>query len=189
MFPPRPTHLLHQLLREVLHGGELVVDATAGNGYDTVFLAEAVGASGKVVAIDLQAEAIQATRKRLVEGNLEARVELHHASHAELGRFVSPESAAAILFNLGYLPGFDHSVITERESTLVALAEAVKVLKPSGVLAVICYPGHEGGGAEAEAVENFLTENGVLRLAKYQLLSTKSAAPFLLLAAKRRANL
>lgn len=190
MFPPRPTHLLHQLLREVLHGGELVVDATCGNGHDTVFLAEAVGPSGKVIAIDLQAEAVEATRNRLIgrgmEEGLEERVELHQVSHAQLGSLLVAESASAVVFNLGYLPGFDHSVITERESTLAALAEAVKALKPGGVLAAVCYPGHEGGDTEAEAVENFLAEIGSLRLAKYQLLSTRSAPPFLLLASKRQ---
>jgi predicted methyltransferase len=179
---------LHLLLQEVVRAGDLVVDATAGNGYDTVFLAEAVGASGKVVAMDLQSEAIQATRDRLLDKGMEERVELHQVSHVELGKLISPEKASAIVFNLGYLPGSDHSVITERDSTLVALGESVLALKPGGVLAVVCYPGHEGGHTEAEAVENFLRDLGSFRLAKYQMLFTKSAAPFLLIASKRSEN-
>ena len=185
MLPPYPTDLLHLLLREAIHAGDLVVDATAGNGHDTIFLAEAVGAEGKVVAIDLQAGAIESTRQRLLERGLESRAELHHASHAELGNFVSPETASAILFNLGYLPGFDHSVVTERDSTLAALVGSIAALKPGGVLAVVCYLGHVGGEAEAEAVENFLQGLESFRLAKYQPFSTRSSPPFLLLASKR----
>ena len=40
-----------------IHKGDLVVDATAGNGYDTLFLARAVGPSGTVFAFDRQVSA------------------------------------------------------------------------------------------------------------------------------------
>lgn len=185
MFPPRPTHLLHVLLDDIIQAGDTVIDATAGNGHDTVFLAEAVGEAGRVIAIDIQAEAISSTRRALEEKRLENRVELHEGSHAELAQYVAENSVTAVVFNLGYLPGADHAVVTQVDSTLQALAGSVCVLKEGGVLAVVCYPGHEGGDVESARVESFLRGLENFRLAKYELLSTQRASPFLLLACKK----
>lgn len=185
MFPPRPTSLLHTLLSEVIQAGDLVVDATAGNGHDTVYLAEAVGEEGKVIAMDIQEEAIRSTRSQLALKGLEERVELHQMSHAELGRVVAAGSASAIIFNLGYLPGADHVVITESETTLHALEASVTALQAGGVLAVICYPGHAGGDVESDKVEDFMSQLEGFRLAKYQMLFTQRASPYLLVACKR----
>jgi Putative rRNA methylase len=56
------------------------------------------------------------------------------------------------MFNLGYFPGGDHSVITRTGETLVALDAALAALKPGGILTVVCYPGHAGGDEESAAV-------------------------------------
>lgn len=185
MFLMCPTELLHVLLREVILEGDCVVDATAGNGHDTVFLAEAVGETGKVIAIDIQAEAIASTRQRLEETRLDSRVELHQASHAEIGRLLAAGAASVIVFNLGYLPGSDRALVTKSETTLKALAASVDVLKKGGVLAVTCYPDHPGGDDEAAGVMGFLRGLEHFRLAKYELLSTHRPALFLLLAWKK----
>ncbi|MFN4874571.1 MAG: class I SAM-dependent methyltransferase [Akkermansiaceae bacterium] len=185
MFPPRPTHLLHVLLADIIQPGDTVIDATAGNGHDTVFLAEAVGDAGRVIAIDIQAEAISSTRRVLEEKRFENRVDLHEGSHAELAQYVAKSSVAAIVFNLGYLPGADHAVMTQVDSTLQALAGAVIALKEGGVLAVVCYPGHKGGDVESARVESCLRDLENFRLAKYELLSTQRASPFLLIACKK----
>ena len=185
MFLMCPTDLLHVLLKQVICEGDCVVDATAGNGHDTVFLAEAVGDEGKVIAIDIQAEAIAATRQRLEEAQLQSRVELHQASHAGIGQFVAKGSAAAILFNLGYLPGSDRALVTKSETTLKALSASVLVLKKGGVLAVICYPDHPGGDDEAAQVLGYLRGLNNFRLAKYELLSTHRPSPFVLFAWKK----
>ncbi len=185
MFLMCPTDLLHVLLKQVICKGDCVVDATAGNGHDTVFLAEAVGDEGKVIAIDIQAEAIEATRQRLQENQLENRVDLHQASHAEISRLVPVGSAKVIVFNLGYLPGSDRALITQAETTLKALAASVVALEKGGVLAVICYPDHAGGDDEAAQVLAFLQGLKNFRLAKYELLSTHRGAPFLLVAWKK----
>lgn len=181
MFPPRPTELLHLLLKSEIAAGDFVIDATAGNGHDTVFLARAVGETGKVLAIDVQAQAIASTAARLESEGLRDRVTLHLGCHSELVRIAGVKEPGAILFNLGYLPGGDHGVITRTEKTLKALAAAVEILKPSGVLAVVCYPGHEGGGEEAAAVENFIASLTGHRTARYGMLATEKPAPFLLL--------
>ncbi|MFK7850290.1 MAG: class I SAM-dependent methyltransferase [Akkermansiaceae bacterium] len=186
MFPPRPTHLLHRLLEDVIQQGDRVIDATAGNGHDTVFLAEAVGAEGRVIAVDIQAEAITSTSRHLAENGLSDRVDLHQKSHTQLNQLTSQESVSAIVFNLGYLPGADHKLITKTEDTLEALSLATSLVQKNGVLCAICYPGHEGGDEEARTVEKFFGELKNFRTAKYQLLSTRHPSPFLLIALKTR---
>lgn len=184
MFPPRPTHILHMLLGGVIRPGDTVIDATAGNGHDTVFLAEAVGPDGRVIAVDIQEQAIRSTADRLRDAGLHDRVELHQCSHTGLWKITTGESVAAIVFNLGYLPGADHAVITESETTVDALAISAFLLKPGGVLAVTCYPGHAGGDREARAVEGFFRKKLNFRTAKYEMISTGKASPFLLIASK-----
>jgi SAM-dependent methyltransferase len=188
MFPPRPTELLHTLLRERIAPGDFVIDATAGNGHDTLFLAETVGATGTVIAIDIQEAAISATRKRLAGANLLERVRLHCASHADLKEIAVGASPSAIVFNLGYLPGGDRSVITRTEGTLAAISESLEILRPGGTLAVLCYPGHSGGDSEAAAVEGFISAATGLRTARYGMLGTERPAPFLLVCAKQHMN-
>lgn len=68
----------------------------------------------------------------------------------------SPD-VAAVMFNLGYLPGedADPAVITKTESTLAALNAAITLLRPGGIITAVVYPGHAGGAQEAAAVENW----------------------------------
>lgn len=148
----RPTALAHRLVQEVLRPGDGAIDATAGNGHDTVFLAERVGDAGKVLAFDVQAEAIAAARARVEAAGFTGRVEFFEASHASIPRHAAPGSVAAVMFNLGYFPGGDHAVITRTGETLAALEAALVVLKPGGILTVVCYPGHPGGDEESMAV-------------------------------------
>ena len=176
----RPMTCAHDWISRVVSPGDAVVDATAGNGHDTVFLARLVGPSGQVHAFDVQEEAIRATRERLEkEGLLTPSVRLHLASHDRLAELVrSP--VKAIVFNLGYLPGGDKKTVTRTECTLAALEQAAALIAPNGLLSVMCYPGHEGGKEEAEAVEAFLSRlpHHSWRAGKYQLLNTGTPAPF-----------
>src|SRR5690606_8250875 len=76
MMLPSILSLSKQLIRQALQPGNAAVDATVGNGHDTLFLAETVGAAGRVYGFDIQAEALQAARRRLEAANLEGRVTL-----------------------------------------------------------------------------------------------------------------
>lgn len=185
-FPPRPTALAQELLRPLIREGDLAIDATAGNGHDTAFLAARVGATGRVLAFDVQAAAIATARARLLEAGHAERVEFLLESHARMGGHAEPESAAVVMFNLGYLPGEGHELTTETCETLAALETATGLLEPGGVLSVVCYPGHAAGAHEAVAVEtwiNGLTPRG-WRAARYGALGTLRPAPFLLIARK-----
>lgn len=147
----RPTARAHREIAAVLKAGDIAVDATAGNGHDTLFLAKSVGPSGRVHAYDIQQAAIDSSRSRVESAGWD-NVSFHLASHAVMERHLAPGSAAAVVFNLGYLPGGDHELITAEAETLSALEAALRVLRPGGLLSVICYPGHPGGDTESAAV-------------------------------------
>lgn len=83
-----------------------------------------------------------------------------------------PDGVKAVMFNLGYLPGSDHAVKTVKEETVPAVQAASELLLPSGVLTVMCYPGHEGGREECEAVEEFLES---LPLPQWRVVRLSSA--------------
>lgn len=155
---PSAVQWSHYFLTLWVKPGDWVVDATMGNGYDTRYLAERVGEQGRVYAFDVQEQALVQTRARLAE--LAERCELHLASHARMAELLPPEAAsrlAAVVFNLGYLPGADKSCITQPASTLAALQVAYGLLRSGGLLLVVVYPGHSGGEVEAAAVAGWLS--------------------------------
>ena len=131
--------------------GCVAVDATAGNGRDTLRLARLVGPMGTVHAFDVQEPALARTRERLSRAGQDSRVVLHHRDHGGLAEVV-PAGVAAAMFNLGYLPGGDHAVTTNPESTVRALQGAARLLDFGGVITVVIYRGHSGGPEEADAV-------------------------------------
>ena len=181
---PRPTQLAQTILQAAIRAGDTVIDATAGHGHDTVFLAQCVGPGGRVLAFDLQQQAIRSARAKLDTAGLSARVTFHHASHARMAEHAAPGTIAAVMFNLGYLPGDDHQFTTTTPETLAALAVSADLLQPGGTLSLVCYPGHPAGAAEAIAVEAWLgamTARG-WKVAKYSMLETLRPAPLLLVA-------
>lgn len=150
------TRQAHDWLRTKIPPGGRVVDATAGNGHDTLFLAQLVGPDGRVFAVDIQLEALVATKSRL--GELMDRVTLVEGDHAELGRHIPTEwhgRVDAVVFNLGYLPGGDKQVITRAPSTLAALRQSLAILKEGGALCVVAYPAHPGGSEEVAIVRDW----------------------------------
>ena len=174
------------MVGECLREGDVAIDATAGNGHDTLFLADCVGVPGRVLAFDVQEAAMRSTDDRLREAGLDGRVEFHLASHARMAEFVAAGSVAAVMFNLGYLPGEDHALATEAEETLRALDAASVLMKSGAVLSVLCYPGHSQGGEEATCVERWMNGRAAdaWRVAKYEIVGTKAPAPFLMIARK-----
>ena len=185
----RSTHRAHQLIREVLSGGEVVIDATAGNGHDTLFLAELIGISGLVYAFDVQDQAIGNTRQRLERAGLADRVIINKTGHQEMDRIISREhhgAVSVIMFNLGYLPGSDHSITTLRGTTVAAITQGLQFLAPSGIMTVICYPGHDEGNYESKSVSEYLGRLDSERYSfeKYVNEEAKVSAPFLIVITK-----
>lgn len=180
--PQRLTELAHQILREQVPRGTSVIDATAGNGHDTLALAEIVGPDGHVLAIDIQPAAVLATRSRL-EKSGHGNATVVEGDHAEMARWLPVERhgrVAAVVFNLGYLPGGDHSRLTRSDSTISALDAAIRLLAPGGVITVMAYPGHPGGADELSAVETWLkTLERAFTWSRHEGASGRSASPVL----------
>ncbi|MBO8162550.1 MAG: methyltransferase domain-containing protein [Brevibacillus sp.] len=182
---PNVLEVARQLIRERVTTGATVVDATMGNGNDTLFLAQLVGARGRVIAYDIQPQAIDNTRMRLERENVLDRVELRLDSHEKMSQLTEPVSA--IMFNLGYLPGGNKQITTKASSTIKAIEAGMGTLKPGGIMTIVVYWGHPAGVAEKEAVETFCAElpQTEYLVLKYQYLNQRNQAPFLLAVERR----
>ena len=145
-------HFSHQLLKEVVEPGDFVIDATMGNGHDTLFLAKL---AKQVYAFDIQEQALEKTSQRLQEAGL-TNVELLLQGHETVDQFVIEVKAA--IFNLGYLPTADKSIITKPHTTIEALEKLCQMLVKGGRIAIMIYYGHEGGDIERDAVMDYISQ-------------------------------
>jgi predicted methyltransferase len=157
-----PVHLTARAqaaVAEVLGEGMPAIDATVGNGHDTLFLARQVGAAGQVYGFDVQLAALESAAARLRAAGMAEQVSLVHAGHEAMAEHLPAAlrgRVRAVMFNLGYLPGSDRRCITRAASTLRALGQALDWLAPGGLLTVLAYRGHAGGAEEADAVAHWL---------------------------------
>ncbi len=150
-------YLAADILRRAIAPGDTVVDATMGNGHDTLFLCELVGEGGRVYAFDVQPQAVENTRRRLAEAGVMERATLFCLGHEHMAEQVKAP-VAAVVFNLGWLPGGDHSVTTHWETTRQAVNSALDLLKPMGVLVICAYPGHAEGDRERLSLTDMLAQ-------------------------------
>lgn len=190
--------MAHWMLKDIIKTNDVVVDATMGNGYDTQFLAE-LGAN--VYAFDVQEEALNATEKRLddagiknqiFEKNLsnlltEPSVNLVLSGHEKLSEYVKEPIKAAI-FNLGYLPKTDKSVVTKADTTLTALDALTNQLVVGGRIAIMIYYGHEGGMEEKDTVIKWTSSlpQKDWEVTSYAPLNQIHTPPILVLIEKRK---
>lgn len=178
-----PLRFSHQLLSQILIEGDTAIDATVGNGNDTVKIAQLVGKKGKVYGFDIQSQAIEETKKKLALTGLLPQVELHQLGHEKMDEILPrDEEVGAIVFNLGYLPKADKSIITQPVTTIEAIQKGLSYLRKGGLLLVMIYYGHKGGTEEKDAVLSQLSqlpqqEYNVLR---YEFINQKNSPPFLL---------
>ena len=131
--------------------GDTVVDATCGTGQDTVVLAHAVGREGKVYAFDIQKKALLLTEARLRSHGI-SNVHLVMGSFVSMGSHIPGNGASAVVFNLGYLPGGDHSITTEADTTIEGLECALRTIRPGGVVTAVLYSGHDKGAEEKRCI-------------------------------------
>ena len=155
------TRLAHHLITQHFAPLECqrlqALDATCGNGFDTVFLTSL--GFGKILAFDVQQYAILSTRTRLettVHKTNLAAVKLIHQGHETIEQHITQPIDCAI-FNLGYLPKADNKITTHAETTLTALNATLAALAPQGMITILCYPGHATGAHETRAVKTWLS--------------------------------
>ena len=165
------------ILRAVLPG-DTAVDATMGNGHDTLMLCEAVGSAGRVYAFDVQPQAVAETEKRLREQGVQDRARLICAGHEHMAEYVQGP-VKAVVFNLGWLPGGDHRVTTRWETTRKAAENALDLLAPMGVLVICAYPGHAEGEREKRELAAFLSglNNRQYNVLHQRFLNAGAGAP------------
>ena len=148
----RPLELAHDFLAQVITKDDVVVDATMGNGHDTLFLAKL---AKQVYAFDIQEQALEKTSQRIQEAGL-TNVDLILQGHETVDQYVTEVKAA--IFNLGYLPSADKSIITQPQTTIEALDKLCQMLVKGGRIAIMIYYGHEGGDIERDSVMDFVSQ-------------------------------
>lgn len=142
--------MVHDFLRRNVASGAVCIDATAGKGRDTALLCRLAGPTGRVLAFDIQPEAVARTKELLIREGLAAQVILD--SHAHMEQYALAESVDCIVFNFGRLPGGDPHVFTQAVSSIQAINAGLRLLKPGGVMALALYYGKENGYGERDAV-------------------------------------
>ena len=148
--------LAHEFLVAQVKPGDICVDCTAGRGNDTVFLCSLVGDEGKVISFDIQKEAIESTLKLVKERGYSHIAQVIHSSHENVDLYTEEGTVSAAVFNLGWLPGGNHSVHTQTESTIKAIEKCLKLLKYGGVISLSIYYGRDTGFEEKDGVLGYI---------------------------------
>ena len=128
------TELVHSIINGRIGAGAFCIDATAGRGRDTAYLCELVGPCGRVIAFDIQQEAVDSTNALLAARGL--RAEVHLDSHSNIANYAEPETVDCIVFNLGWLPGGDHRIFTHADTSFAAISAGLELLKKGGLMCV-----------------------------------------------------
>ena len=151
--------IISSIVKNLVHNNIQVIDATIGNGNDTIFLAKLVDNAGHVYGFDIQQNAIDTTTKLLITHQLTHNVTLLRSGHENLVAALDPfdvTNCYVIMFNLGYLPRSDKTVVTRSETSLSAIQQSLSLLRPGGVISVLAYPGHQGGFEETNQVRTLM---------------------------------
>lgn len=182
--------MAQRLLTRTLASASCVVDATAGNGKDTLFLAGNTPESAVVWAFDIQAQALHKTQQLLVKHQLDHKVRLVADSHAHIASYLNKPVDAA-MFNLGYLPGGDHALSTVSATTLQALAQVLQLLGTSGIVTICTYPGYADGRQELAAVHAYLNSLSQTNFTVgcWSMVNQKNSPPVLYIIEKIRGEL
>jgi hypothetical protein len=152
--------LAHKHWKTLIKLGDTVIDATCGNGHDTLVLAQyaLTPDSGKLYAMDLQQKAIDSSEQLLLERldrDLFEKIQFIHGCHSEFPKEILPGSVRLVAYNLGYLPGGDKSKTTLAETTLNSIQKAQELIMEGGLISITCYPGHSEGKREEGLIFDF----------------------------------
>lgn len=152
------TEVAHHILEKHINSNSIIIDATCGNGHDTLFLAQRV----KLVhAFDVQEVAINHTKALTKDYN---NVIYHHTSHENITELIPDYDG--IIFNLGYLPGSDKKILTNYVTTIHTLDLIHD--RHKGFVLIVAYPGHTEGLMESVAITSWLDKNRI----KYEIIKT-----------------
>jgi hypothetical protein len=186
--------LAHHYWATLLSPGDTVIDATCGNGHDTLALAKLVlkEGDGLLFGYDIQENAIAQTHLRLekeLPESIMKRVILLNASHETFtfpGESLPP--IRLIVYNLGYLPGDNKDITTMTSTTLTSIQHAMEVLAVDGHISITCYPGHDEGSKEFLAMMEFVSKlpKESWACCHHQWVNKHDTAPSLLVLQKKK---
>ena len=174
------TDIAHLFLEKHIKPGDIVIDATCGNGHDTLFLANLVGNTGIVHAYDIQEQAIKNSKELTKNFN---NIIFHQISH----EYIDVDKINAVIFNLGYLPSGDKTITTKPSSTKNALLNLIEKFETNKkmLILIVVYPGHIEGQKESLWLDEYLTNlDTSFMCSKYQPLNQKNA-PYILTIEKK----
>lgn len=180
----KTTELAHLLISHILKPGSIAVDATCGNGFDTLFLSKLVGPNGFVYAYDIQDTAIKNSKELTKnENNIEYFLKSHE--------YIDQTNIDVVLFNLGFLPKGNKEITTCKDSTLNSLNNLINSynLNPNMHIFIVVYPGHDEGLKESLALLDFTKTLDsktflVTKIIPYNQLN----APYLIIINKKQKN-
>ncbi|KKK38432.1 rRNA methyltransferase [Mesobacillus campisalis] len=178
------------LLERAVKTGDIAVDATVGNGHDTVFLSGLVGKDGQVYGFDIQEQALASCKAKLEDREFLERVALYQRGHEHVKEML-PVSAhgkvAGAIFNLGYLPGGDKSIVTVPQTTISAVDQLLDMLSPEGIIVIVVYHGHPEGQIERDTLLDYVSsiDQNRAHVLQYQFLNQKNNPPFIIAIEKR----
>ncbi|XP_044504662.1 putative rRNA methylase YtqB isoform X2 [Mangifera indica] len=189
----KATEVAHFVWKHVVQKGDTAVDATCGNGHDTLAMLKMVADESGMACVygfDIQREALESTSS-LLDGTVnqaeKGLVKLFNMCHSRMEEVIAKNAPVRLVaFNLGYLPGGDKTVITMAETTALALEAAERIVVPGGLISIVVYVGHPSGREELETVEAFAdrlpVDNWIC--CKFQMLN-RPLAPVLVFLFKR----
>jgi 16S rRNA G1207 methylase RsmC len=157
------TTIAHLFLSHLIKKDDILIDATMGNGHDTLFLANH---AKKVYAFDIQKQAIETT-SLLLEKHQINNVDLILDSHENFSNYV--RSFQGVIFNLGYLPHGDKSITTKAFSTIKTIDHMLSKLQQNGYMIIVVYPGHPEGRKESIEIDSYLN---TLDTKNYKIIKT-----------------
>lgn len=186
----RVLQFTRSLMKKAIEPGDIAIDGTVGNGYDTVFLATLVGEAGHVFGFDVQDVAIKTTKERLRESHLLDRVTLYAHGHERLARTIDEKftgKITAAVFNLGYLPGSDKTITTTPITTIAAIEQLLDIMAAGGIIVLVVYHGHEEGARERDALLKYVSQidQEFAHVLQYQFVNQQNNPPFILAIEKK----
>ncbi|MED1600184.1 class I SAM-dependent methyltransferase [Alkalihalophilus marmarensis] len=178
------------LLERSISPGDIAVDCTAGNGHDTLFLANLVGNAGHVYSVDIQETAITNTKLKVEEAEVASRVTLHQSGHEHISTLIPKEEYDRVkgaIFNLGYLPGGDKSIVTQSQTTIKAIDSLLELMPKGGMIVLVIYHGHAEGAAERDHLMEYVTrlDQKKAHVLNYSFINQANNPPFIVAIEKR----
>lgn len=147
-----------RFIKEQVEPGDICIDATMGNGNDTLLLSRLCGPNGKVFAFDIQEMALENTSRRLLQEQAPQNYTLLLQSHEAMSEYAEEGTVSCIVFNFGYLPGGDHTKATRYDSSINAMEQGLRLLKKGGILSLCIYSGGDSGFEERDAILQWLKQ-------------------------------